>query len=301
MEATYVRSKKKYDVIPYLLLLPAIIIVSIFVLYPLTNNLLMSFQNAKLIKTTSHYIGFSNYIQIFSNPTIWQSILRSFIWTISNIFLMSILGIITSLLFMANFYGKNLLKAVILIPWVLPQVVTGFVWSVMLSDHMGILTAIIRGSGIVSQDFSWFQTGTLSMVAAILTNVWRGFPFFALMLFARLSTLPSEQLDAAKIDGAKGVSLFYYIIFPYMKPVLFICIVLAFLWTFNAYDIIKVMTNGGPAEATLTLPLLIQREAFEYYNLSKASTMSLITFILIVIMFLIYRCLLYFFKQKEVE
>jgi multiple sugar transport system permease protein len=301
MEATYVRSKKKYDVIPYLLLLPAIIIVSIFVLYPLTNNLLMSFQNAKLIKTTSHYIGFSNYIQIFSNPTIWQSILRSFIWTISNIFLMSILGIITSLLFMENFFGKNLLKAVILIPWVLPQVVTGFVWSVMLSDHMGILTAIIRGSGIVSQDFSWFQTGTLSMVAAILTNVWRGFPFFALMLFARLSTLPSEQLDAAKIDGAKGVSLFYYIIFPYMKPVLFICIVLAFLWTFNAYDIIKVMTNGGPAEATLTLPLLIQREAFEYYNLSKASTMSLVTFILIVIMFLIYRCLLYLFKQKEVE
>ena len=202
---------------------------------------------------------------------------------------------------MKDFIGKNILKAVILIPWVLPQVVTGFVWSVMLSDHMGIITAIIRDSGLFSRDFSWFQTGTLSMVAAIFTNVWRGFPFFALMLFARLSTLPSEQLDAAKIDGAKGVSLFYYIIFPYMKPVLLICIVLAFLWTFNAYDIIKVMTNGGPAEATLTLPLLIQREAFEYYNLSKASTMSLVTFILILIMFIIYRCLLYLFKRKEGE
>lgn len=301
MEATYVMSKRKNDVIPYLLLLPALIIVSIFVLYPLINNILMSFQNAKLIKVTSHYIGFSNYIQILSNPTIWESILRSFIWTISNIFLMSILGIITALLFMKDFIGKNILKAVILIPWVLPQVVTGFVWSVMLSDHMGIITAIIRDSGLFSRDFSWFQTGTLSMVAAIFTNVWRGFPFFALMLFARLSTLPSEQLDAAKIDGAKGVSLFYYIIFPYMKPVLLICIVLAFLWTFNAYDIIKVMTNGGPAEATLTLPLLIQREAFEYYNLSKASTMSLVTFILILIMFIIYRCLLYLFKRKEGE
>lgn len=301
MEATYVMSKRKNDVIPYLLLLPALIIVSIFVLYPLLNNILMSFQNAKLIKVTSHYIGFSNYIQILSNPTIWESILRSFIWTISNIFLMSILGIITALLFMKDFIGKNILKAVILIPWVLPQVVTGFVWSVMLSDHMGIITAIIRDSGLFSRDFSWFQTGTLSMVAAIFTNVWRGFPFFALMLFARLSTLPSEQLDAAKIDGAKGVSLFYYIIFPYMKPVLLICIVLAFLWTFNAYDIIKVMTNGGPAEATLTLPLLIQREAFEYYNLSKASTMSLVTFILILIMFIIYRCLLYLFKRKEGE
>ena len=154
MEATYVMSKRKNDVIPYLLLLPALIIVSIFVLYPLLNNILMSFQNAKLIKVTSHYIGFSNYIQILSNPTIWESILRSFIWTISNIFLMSILGIITALLFMKDFIGKNILKAVILIPWVLPQVVTGFVWSVMLSDHMGIITAIIRDSGLFSRDFS---------------------------------------------------------------------------------------------------------------------------------------------------
>lgn len=299
MEKTPFRAKRKYDLLPYLLLLPAVVIVSAFVLYPLTNNLLMSFKNAKLIKATSNYIGFSNYIEIFSSPTIWQSILRTFIWTISNIFFMSILGMITALLFMADFVGKGLLKAVILIPWVLPQVVTGFVWTVMLSDHMGIITAIMRGSGIFSEDFSWFQTGTLSMAAAILTNVWRGFPFFALMLYARLSTLPSTQLDAAQIDGAHGLSLFRYIIFPYMKTVLYTCMVLAFLWTYNAYDIIKVMTNGGPAGATLTLPLLIQREAFEYYNLSKASTMSLVTFVLIVLMFLLYRGLSHFFKQKE--
>jgi len=293
--------KRKYDLLPYLLLLPTVIIVSGFVLYPLTNNLLMSFKNAKLIKATSHYIGFSNYITVFSSPTIWHSIERSFIWTMSNIFCMSILGMITALLFMADFIGKRLLKAIILIPWVLPQVVTGFVWTVMLSDHMGIITALMRGSGIFPENFSWFQTGTLSMTAAILTNVWRGFPFFALMLYARLSTLPSTQLDAARIDGAEGVSLFRYIIFPYMKTVLSTCMILAFLWTYNAYDIIKVMTNGGPAEATLTLPLLIQREAFEYYNLSKASTMSLVTFILIVIMFLLYKCVSYFFKEKEVE
>ena len=301
MEITPVKLKRKYDLLPYLLLLPAAIIISGFVLYPLTNNILMSFKNAKLIKATSHYIGFANYLEIFSSPKIWQSIVRTFTWTVSNIFFMAILGVITALLFMVDFVGKRLLKAVILIPWVLPQVVTGFVWTVMLSDHMGIITAIMRGSGIFSEDFSWFQTGTLSMLAAILANVWRGFPFFALMLYARLSTLPSTQLDAAQIDGAEGLSLFRYIIFPYMKPVLYTCTVLAFLWTYNAYDIIKVMTNGGPAEATLTLPLLIQREAFEYYNLSKASTMSLVTFVLIVVLFLIYRCLSRFFKQEEFE
>ncbi|MCP4401102.1 MAG: sugar ABC transporter permease [bacterium] len=294
-------AKRKYDILPYLLLLPAVIIVSGFVLYPLTSNLLMSFKNAKLIKVSSNYIGFSNYIEILSSATIWQSILRTLIWAVSNIFFMSILGMTTALLFMADFVGKRLLKAVILIPWVLPQVVTGFVWTVMLSDHMGIITAMMRGSGIFPDGFSWFQTGTLSMSAAILTNVWRGFPFFALMLYARLSTLPSAQLDAAQIDGAHGVSLFRYIIFPYAKGVLYTCMVLAFLWTYNAYDIIKIMTNGGPAGATLTLPLLIQREAFEYYNLSKASTMSLVTFVLIAIMFLLYKGLSNFFKQKELE
>ena len=301
MEITPAKLKRKHDLLPYLLLLPAAIIIISFVLYPLSNNVLMSFKNAKLIKVTSRYIGFSNYIEIFSSPKIWQSIARTFTWTISNIFSMAILGVITALLFMADFTGKRLLKAVILIPWVLPQVVTGFVWTVMLSDHMGIITALMRGSGIFAENFSWFQTGALSMSAAVLANVWRGFPFFALMLYARLSTLPSSQLDAAQIDGAEGVSLFRYILFPYMKPVLYTCMVLAFLWTYNAYDIIKVMTNGGPAEATLTLPLLIQREAFEYYNLSKASTMSLVTFVLIVVLFLLYRCFSHFFKQEDFE
>ena len=177
--------------------------------------------------------------------------------------------------------------------------VSGFTWNVMLSDNMGIITAFLRASGLCSPDFSWFQTGSMAMASAILANVWRGYPFFALMLYAKIKTLPREQIEAARIDGASGTRLFLSIMFPHIKVVLFTCMGLAFLWTYNAYDIIKVMTDGGPADATLTLPLLIQREAFEYYNLSTASTMSIVTFIIIIILVALYSAAMSISKRRE--
>jgi multiple sugar transport system permease protein len=280
--------KKRISLMPYFLLAPMFLIVAAYILYPLIANLYSSFLNDKLTRANPSFIGLDNYRDVLGSAKIWQSVLRTFRWTIINVVFMSIIGLSVALLFTAKFKGRGFLKAVILIPWVLPQVVTGFTWTLMLSESMGIITSLMRRAHLVPATFSWFQSGGTAMASAIMANVWRGYPFFALMLFAKLSTIPTDQVEAAKLDGAHGIKYYWYILHPYIQGVLYTCMALSFLWTYNAYDLIKVMTNGGPAEGTLTIPLLIQREAFDYYNISAAATMSIVTFLIILALILLY-------------
>ena len=127
-------------------------------------------------------------------------------------------------------------------------------------------------------DIARMAQGAKDIRSSLMANVWRAFPFFTLMIFAKLCTIPNDQMDAAELEGARGFTLFRFVLLPFIRDVLLSCIFLCFIWTFNAYDIMKVMTNGGPAEMTTTMSILIQREAFSYFSLSNAATMSVYAF-----------------------
>lgn len=273
---------------PFFLISPGVVILVLFALYPLICNLVMSLFSVKLISTETPFVAFKNFTDIIAGESIWNSIGRSFLWTIINVLFMLIIGMISALLLNTKTVLSKILKVVILIPWVLPQIVTGYTWSMMLSQDVGIITEIMRSLHLVGSDFSWFQSADMAFLATIIANVWRGFPFFALMIYARMISIPQSQIDAAQIDGANGIQCFLYVTLNHIKGIVAICCALSFVWTFNAYDIIKIMTNGGPGEDTLTLPLIIQREAFAYYDLSRAATMSIIVLIIMVIFFAAY-------------
>ena len=274
--------RKKFSIVPYLLLLPAALMLCVFVIYPMIMNVVLSFQNYSLLQVGTQNVGLANYRKLLADERVWAAVQRTFIWTFINVAGALLLGLGSSLLLSAGFRGSNLIKSLILIPWVLPSVITGYIWSLMLQEDAGVITYILKSLHIVARDFSWFRTGPLSMASAIMANIWRAFPFFTLMLFAKLNTVPQDHVEAATLEGANQAQLFRYVTFPYIKPTVMTCTYLCFIWSFNAFDILKVMTNGGPAELTTTMSIMVQREAFQYYEISNASTMSVLMFFLMI-------------------
>jgi ABC-type sugar transport systems, permease components len=265
-------------ILPYTLVAPAFIMIGVFILYPMIHNIVLSFFNYSLASVNRPFVGFANYKKMFHETRMWQAVGRTGIWTAVNLVFAILIGVGSAFLLYSHFAGSGLLKSFILIPWILPSVITGFIYSLMMNEKAGIITWLLRSSHLVSQNFSFFDNAPLSMTAAIIANVWRAFPFFTLMIYAKLCTIPTDQVEAATLEGTSALQMFRYVYLPFIKTTLSSCVFLCFIWTFNAYDIMKVMTNGGPADMTTTMSILIQREAFSYFSLSNASTMSVIAF-----------------------
>lgn len=286
-------------VLPYLFIAPAFIMIAVFLLYPMIYNFVLSFFNYSLASVNRPFVGFDNYLKMFKETRMWQAVGRTAIWTVTNLVIAILIGVGAAFLLFTHFKGNGILKSVILIPWILPSVITGYIFALMMNEKAGIITWLLRVSGLVKPSFSFFNNGPLSMLAAIIANVWRAFPFFTLMIYAKLCTIPTDQVEAAKLEGAIGFQLFIYVYLPFIKDVLASCVFLCFIWTFNAYDIMKVMTNGGPADMTTTMSILIQREAFSYFSLSNASTMSVIAFTIMLTIIIVFKSIARVFRTNN--
>ena len=279
---------RKNRIAAYLLILPAAAMLAVFVLYPMVLNISLSFKDYSMLKTTTENVGLKNYIKLLSDVRVWEAVQRTFVWTFINVAGALLIGLGAALLLSNGFKGSSVIKAIVLIPWVLPSVITGYIWALMLQEDAGVITYILKTLKIVAPDFSWFRTGPLSMAAAIMANIWRAFPFFTLMIFAKINTIPSDHIEAAMLEGANSFQLFRHVTFPFIRPTVYTCTYLCFIWSFNAFDILKVMTNGGPAEMTTTMSIMVQREAFQFFEISNASTMSVIMFVLMISVILIF-------------
>ena len=261
---------------PLFLILPAVLILLVFKFYPLFVNIWYSLIDYKLTGGAQKFVGLENYRNVLHDAKFLAAISRTFSWTVFNILGMVAIGVPTAFLLNTQFKGKVLLKSCILIPWVLPEIVTGYTWKWMLMGDFGIVNTILSWFHIVEPSFSWFRNGTTAMLAVVLANVWRSVPFVAVMVYAKLRTIPTEMMEAARIDGASGVKLLRYITFPYTGPVLSRVIMLAFAWPFNAFSIIASMTGGGPVYKTEIMPLIVQRTAFSKFEFNSASAMSIV-------------------------
>ena len=191
-------------VLPYLFIAPAFIMIAVFLLYPMIYNFVLSFFNYSLASVNRPFVGFDNYLKMFKETRMWQAVGRTAIWTVTNLVIAILIGVGAAFLLFTHFKGNGILKSVILIPWILPSVITGYIFALMMNEKAGIITWLLRVSGLVKPSFSFFNNGPLSMLAAIIANVWRAFPFFTLMIYAKLCTIPTDQVEAAKLEGANG-------------------------------------------------------------------------------------------------
>jgi len=272
---------KNINLWPYILLLPAILIVLSVVFIPVINAVLMSFQSYDLRwPDRIGYIGLQNYIDLFQDQLFWSSLLRTFLWVVFGVGFQFLLGFILAVLLNKKIMLRGFLRSLSLIPWVTPGVLIALMWRWIYDGNYGVLNDILLRLGLISNKIPVLAQVTTAFPAAIVTIIWQGISFFALMILAGLQGIPHELYEAADIDGANKSQKLFRITIPSLRNTLFVTTLLRIIWVANSVDVIANLTEGGPAYSSQTLSVYIFNKG-NSLNLGYASAMAIILALLL--------------------
>jgi multiple sugar transport system permease protein len=276
-------------VTPYLLLTPALLFTVFVLAYPLARNLINSFQDVSLIKGSAGWAGFQNYARIFSDDLFWLSFRNTAVYAVVGTFLALLIGLGFALLLNINL-GRitHLAAALYTIPWVISPVVAGFAWKWLLNDNFGVLNYWLSYLGIVNEKISWLGDPRTALLCVIVARVWQFYPFAMVMFLAGLQAIPLEQYEAAAVDGATAVKKFYHITLPNLKSVGSVLMLLGVIWSFNDFNMVFVMTRGGPINASMVLPVLVRELSFVHFDLGRGSALSILIFTMLICLSYVY-------------
>jgi multiple sugar transport system permease protein len=266
--------------LPYALLFPSLVWIIMIIAYPIVYNIWLSFHKSTYGIELGPFIGFDNYIKIFlADDVFWQDFINSVIWTIGNLFFQTIIGLGGALLLNQAIRGRELIRGLVILPWVIPTVVITLVWRWMLEPDLGIINNILHYLKLITQPVVYLGSPSLAMLTVIIINTWRFSPFAIVLILAGLQTIPRDVYESAKIDGASSIATFRYITFPMLSPILTFVGFIAFVWAFNMFDVIWLTTEGGPGNTTETLPVLVFRRAFKEYRMGQAAAITTFMFL----------------------
>lgn len=265
----------------YLFIAPSTILIALIYFYPVGSGVWQSLHNFNRVKPWAYkFIGFQNYATAFRTYQFWIALRTSAIWTAGGVGFSYLLGLICALLLNDKFRLRGIYRAILLLPWVVPPVVSGTSMLWIFADQTGLVNRTLRGLGLIHEPIYWLSNPRLAMVCVIIVYVWRSFPFMMITVLSALSGIPDDIYEAGRIDGASHWQLFRYLTFPLILPVSVIAMVLASIWAFNDFGTIWVMTGGGPANATTTLIILAYKEAFQRFNVGYGTSLAVIAMIL---------------------
>lgn len=276
----------------YLLVLPSFILILGLVIYPLFYSFYLSMTSRSLLDLSGRFIGFNNYFSLFHDPKFVHSVWNTVYFTIVSLAIQMTLGMAIALLLNLNFRGKNLMRTIVLIPWAIPTIVNAVMWQWIYNPNYGALNGFLVSLGLIDSYKIWLGTPLLAMNMVILADTWRMTPLYVIMFLAGLQTIPKDLYEAAEIDGAGSLKRFRFVTLPLMKPMILVVLVLRTMQTFRVFDIIYILTNGGPADGTMVLTYLAYSNSFKFLNFGYGSAVSfLIALIIIVISFFYIRAL----------
>lgn len=277
-----------------MLLLPTIMLILVS-FYPLFNSMYLSFTNTNILKRNQdiRFTGIDNFIQFFNDSTAAPSILYSLEYAFACVLISYAAGMFLALLLNRKIRGRAVFRALLLIPWAIPTVVAAANWLWILNDQSGLINIWLLRSGLASEPVLFLADPTMARVTCILVGTWKSYPFMTLSLLAGLQGIPEDVYESAKIDGASGLKSFWYITLPMLKNISMVVVTLMFIWGFNNFDIIYLLTQGGPLKATFTLPIYTYNTAFYRGRMGYASAISMVT---LVILFGL--CMIYMRVQK---
>jgi len=279
-----------------LFLIPIIICIILFILYPIYLTVSFSIYDQLIYSDFKVFTGLENYKEVLVDKNFWVSLGNSGIWTFGSIILQFFVGIIIAVLLNESFPGRNITRSIVLFSYVVTEVVAALVWRYMLSESTGIINYVIREFFHLEPPL-WFSS-RFAMVAVIILNVWKFFPFMVIVFLAQLQSIDQQQYEAARIDGANWFREFFYITLPALKPVIIIALMLRTIFTFKNFNLVQLFTGGGPLNYTTTLPIQVFKTTFETYYLGKGAAMGMIMFLIIFSFSFIY-LRLYSKVQKE--
>ena len=266
----------------YLYVLPLLLWLAGTILYPLISAVALSVQDIKVIGTQGQFVGLENYARLIGNDNFWEALGRSVLWVVGNALAQTLAAFGAALLLNQRFRGRGLARIWIILSWIVPAVVVVIIWRWLLSSS-GVVNYLLMALGVTTEPIGFFSTRTTAMISVVLINAWRWFPFMAVTLLAALQSIPRELYEAAEVDGATAWRRFWSLTFPLLQPVLFVLGLVGTLMSFNVFDVIWLLTGGGPSNATTTLPVLIYDTAFTKYRLSQAAAISVVAGLLLLI------------------
>ena len=279
-----------------LMILPAAVLIVTYLGLPLVTAVITSLFQQDTITHARRYVGLGNFVWLAQNPLFWESLGRSLYWTVGNAVLQLVGGLGIALLLHANLRGRAIARGIVLFPFIVPAVVAALIWNYLLNDMVGVINYVLQSLHIITQPLGAMSTPSKAMNTIILISVWKFMPFMVVMFLSRLQTLPLELSEAARIDGCGPLRVFTKITLPWLMPVIIVALLLRIIWSFNEFDLPFLLTQGGPLNATMTLPLLIRYLAFDYLDVGKAAAVALV---MIVILFALYRVQATLFQRAE--
>jgi multiple sugar transport system permease protein len=256
---------------------PAILVLLAFVLYPIAYSFILSLHTYNLRQPARfRFVGLDNYVTIFASEQFWRAARITALFSVGSIALTVVLGTLLALLLNERFPGRALLRAIILIPWAIPPVVNGLIWQWLLEGRYGLVNAVLKGSGIIDVYHSWLTDYATAMPALIIAQVWNHIPFVSIVVLAALQTIPDEYYEAAEIDGANIFQRFHAITLPWLSHSLLLVLITQTMVALRTFDIIYVLTGGGPGDSTTVLAWLTYVTTFNFADFGKGNAYAYI-------------------------
>ncbi len=274
----------------YLFLLPMLVFLLGIIVFPLGHALVTSLYRETGVRV--RFVGAGNYLRLLDDPAFWNSLRVSALFTTLSVVLHLLLGMPVALFLNQLRRGRTTLRLSFLTPWMVMPVIGAIAWVWLLDPHFGVLNYLLRSAGLIAADKIWLGEPDLALGSVIAVEVWRGFPFVMLILLAGLQTVPKEEYEAASIDGAGALQRFRFVTLPHLRYLLVVATTLDVINTVRAFDVVAVMTRGGPLNATEVLPVLIYNMAFQANRFGPAAAVGFVLLLLLLVFSALYILLL---------
>ncbi len=296
------RKRMKEILTPYAFLAPLLIIIFVFLAIPIIKAAIMSFQYWYIVKPSdrgNYFVGLGNYKAVLTDEHFYNSVKVTLLYIVITVSARFIIGFLVALLLNNKFKGRGIARSLIIIPWAVPEVVACLVWILMYDKDYGIINYLLNNVGILTRNIAYLQDTKVALPAAMVVNIWKGFPFVAVMLLAGMQSVSNDLYEAAEMDGANVIQKIKHITVPSIKPVSMIVLLLLVVWTIKDYAIAYVLTKGGPSRTTELLTIFVQQNAFKYFDFGKASASGMLMLIVSLIFTYVYFKALTGGEEKE--
>jgi arabinogalactan oligomer/maltooligosaccharide transport system permease protein len=273
----------KVNRLAYLYTMPAFILMGMMIVYPFIFNIIISFSNMNLTHFRDwHLTGLANYAQVVADSSFWYYFFKTVLWTALNVIFHVGIGVWLALLLNKDIKGKSIFRTLLILPWAVPQYITALTWRGMFNSEYGAVNLLLnQGFGIT---VPWLTTEWGAFAACLITNIWLGFPFMMVIALGGLQSIPDELYEAAEIDGSTWWHKLRHITIPLLKPVMVPAITLGVIWTFNNFNVVWLVSNGGePSDKTHILVSWIYKSAFTYFRMGYAAAFSMVLFAILLI------------------
>lgn len=266
---------------PYVLIAPSLVLVAVFLVYPVANVVWSSLHQQNILKPWDDgFVGLDNFRRILSDDVFWQALAFTGKWVVVEVGLQLLFGLALALIVNEQFRGRGAARALLFSPWAVAGILTTTIWMLIYNPTTG-LTRYLADLGIGEYGTSLLSSSEGAFWAAVIAELWKGIPFFAIMILADLQSVPGELYEAAQVDGAGRLRRFLSITLPHIKGALLVATLLRAIWEFNNVDLLLTLTGGGPAGATTTLPLYVAQTALETKEFGYGSALTMVAFVIL--------------------